>query len=144
MSFDGWPKIHLKCPVCCRAGCAVYRGYYLRFLFCTELEFTGRITHRTGFCKSTKTRFSLIPDFVLPRRRISLFTHKRLHDAAARRLTIFAAIDELTSDLGEEFFLPISTAHFYLFSFWTDRRKSISPGPSRKPRVLDTTSDIMP
>jgi hypothetical protein len=115
MAYDGWPKIHLQCPVCFRAGCAIYRGYYSRFLFCTELEVTGRIVHRTGFCKSTKTRFSFIPDFVLPRRRISRFTHDRLREArVATASTILAAIDELTSDLGEEFFLPISTAHIYL------------------------------
>lgn len=114
MAFDGWPGIHLACPVCSRAGCAVYRGYYSRFLFCTELEFTGRIVHRTGFCKSTKTRFSFIPDFVLPRRRISRFTHNRLREAAVTAPTILATIDELTSDLGEEFFLPISTAQVYL------------------------------
>lgn len=114
MSFDGWPRLCDSCPICGRGGCAVYRGYYSRFLFCTELEFTGRLVHRTGYCKSTKTRFSLIPDFVLPRRRISRFTYDRLREPRLTPVTIQAVIDDLTSDLGEEFFLPLSTAHSYL------------------------------
>ena len=111
MGFDQWPSINDSCPVCERHSCAIYRGYYSRFLFCTELEFTGRLVHRTGYCKSLKRRFSLIPDFVIPRRRISRFTSLRLREARAGHPTVLATIDDLTCSLPEEFFLPASTAH---------------------------------
>ena len=114
MPYDSWPIIRDSCPICEAANCAIYRGYYSRFLFCSELEFTGRIVMRTGFCKSTQTRFSLMPEFILPRRRISLFSLQRLQEARSTHTTLLAAIDELTSDLDEEFFLPVSTAHSYL------------------------------
>lgn len=114
MLFADWPAVQVSCPVCGLAGCAVYRGYYSRFLFCTELEFTGRLVIRTGFCKSAKIRFSLIPDFLFRRRRISRFSVDRLREARRVGPTILHAIDDLTADLGEEFFLPVSTAHSYL------------------------------
>ena len=114
MPFEAWPDIHAACPVCGQAHCAIYRGYYTRFLFCTELEFTGRLVIRTGYCKTLNIRFSLIPDFVLYRRRLSRLTHDRLREARAARATLMATIDDLLADLGEEFFLPLSTAHAYL------------------------------
>lgn len=114
MVYHEWPDIRKSCPLCKSPGCAVYRGYYSRLLFCTELEFLGLLAIRTGYCKSTQTRFSLTPDFVLAHRRISRLTTLRLQEARGNQLNILAAIDDLTCDLGEEFFLPISTAHSYL------------------------------
>lgn len=114
MPFEAWPDLRASCPICGGPGCAIYRGYYSRFLFCTELEFNGRLVIRTGLCKTKNIRFSLIPDFVLYRRRISRFSHDRLREARAARATLMAAIDDLVADLGEEFFLPLSTAHAYL------------------------------
>ncbi len=114
MDYDAWPEIGLSCPVCNQAGCAIFRGYYLRFLFCTELEFFGRLVIRTGFCKVEQVRFSLLPDFILYRHRISRFSHERLVEARVVHQHLVEAIDELVGDLGEEFYLPISTAHSYL------------------------------
>lgn len=106
--------IQASCPVCGFAGCAVYRGYYTRFVFCTELEFAALLAIRTGYCKVKKIRFSLVPDFLFRRRRISRFSVERLREARVGSPTILHAIDDLTADLGEEFFLPVSTAHVYL------------------------------
>ncbi len=114
MVFDGWLDLRAACPICGCPGCAIYRGYYSRFLFCTELDFTGRLVIRTSFCKTRNIRFSLIPNFVLYRRRLSRLTHDRLREARAARATLMATIDDLLADLGEEFFLPLSTAHAYL------------------------------
>ena len=114
MPFEAWPDLRAVCPICGCTGCAIYRGYYSRFLFCTELEFTGRLVIRTGFCKTKNIRFSLIPDFILYRRRISRLTNDRLREARGARATLMAAVDDLIADLGEEFFLPLSTAHAYL------------------------------
>lgn len=114
MSFEGWPDIKSRCPICGHSGCATYRGYYSRFLFCTELEFLGYLVVRTGYCKFKKIRFTLLPEFVIHRRRVSVFTQNRLREARASHQTLLAAIDELNSDLGEEFYLPISTANLIL------------------------------
>lgn len=51
-----------------------------------------------------------MPSFVFLRRRISVLTHARLQEARSKSKTLSAAIDEINSDLGEEFYLPISTA----------------------------------
>lgn len=114
MEFEGWPDISQICPICGHSNCAVYRGYYSRFLYCTELEFVGRIALRTGYCKFKKLRFTLLPDFMSHRRRMSLFTMSRLYEARGRHQTLSAAIDEINSDLGEEFYLPMSSASLAL------------------------------
>ncbi len=114
MLFDSWPDIRAVCPICSQTGCAVFRGYYSRFLFCSELEFVGRLAIRTGYCKCKKIRFSLCPDFIFPGRRISRFSLHRLREAKSKQTSLCSAIDDLISDLGEEFYLPISTAHSYL------------------------------
>lgn len=84
-------------------------------MLCTELEFFGLVVVRTGFCKSQKMRFSLLPDFLIPYRRISLFSLNRFAEAKSRPQTrVTDVIDELTCSLGEEFYLPLSTAYSYL------------------------------
>jgi len=114
MKYNEWPDIRSSCPICSNAECAIYRGYYLRFLFCTELEFVDRIAIRTGYCKTKKERFTLLPSFVAYRRRVSVLTSFRLREAHSRNKTLSATIDEINSDLGEEFYLPISTASLIL------------------------------
>ena len=113
MAFDGWPDIHSRCPVCEATGCAIYRGYYERFMVCHELEVApGRVAIRTGYCKKTGRRFSLLPDFLIPYRRMSRFSFIALREARARTgSSVLDAIDALTADLGEEFYLPLSTAY---------------------------------
>lgn len=80
MHYDAWPSIQKECPVCGGAGCAIYRGYYCRKLYCSELEYFGLIVIRTGVCKSTGLRFSLLPSFILRHKRISSFCILALHD----------------------------------------------------------------
>ena len=115
MRYDSWPNLTLRCPRCGGVDCAVYRGYYTRLVFCPEMEFFGRLVIRTGYCKTKKLRFALLPDFLIPRRRISRLSHEALTAAFllhSERLT--NAIDELIAGLGDEFYLPRSTAHSYL------------------------------
>lgn len=114
MAYDEWPDVKSSCPICTNAGCAIYRGYYSRFLFCTELEFVGRLAIRTGYCKTKKVRFTLLPSFVSYRRRVSVLTSFRLREAYSKNRSLSAAIDEISSDLGEEFYLPISSASLIL------------------------------
>jgi hypothetical protein len=115
MRYDSWPDLAQACPLCGAPGCATYRGYYTRLLFCPEMEFCGRIAVRTGFCRRESRRFALLPDFVIRYRRISRLSLARFHECyrgAGGR--ILPAIDEWTDGLGEEFYVPLSSAHGYL------------------------------
>ena len=112
MRYDDWPNLAQLCPRCGGAACAVYRGYYTRLVFCPEMDFFGQLVIRTGYCKAKRQRFALLPDFLIPRRRISRLSHEAL--TAAFRLhpgRLTDAIDELIAGLGDEFYLPRSTAH---------------------------------
>ena len=113
MPFDFWPDIQTQCPVCGKAVCAVYRGYYKRFMYCTELEFFGLVVIRTGFCKREKKRFNLLPTFLIPYRRISYFSFQRFIQENSLGTKLIDVIDELTSGLGDEFYFPLSTAYSY-------------------------------
>jgi hypothetical protein len=115
MQYDDWPNLAGLCPCCGGADCAIYRGYYTRFVFCPEMEFVGRLAIRTGFCRRLGRRFALLPDFLVPRRRISRLSHQALCEAALlHQERLLLAIDELIAGLGDEFYLPRSTAHSYL------------------------------
>jgi hypothetical protein len=115
MAYEGFPAISLTCPVCGGVDCAVYRGYYTRTFVCTDMEFSGELVIRTGYCRREERRFALVPDFVIYRRRISRLSLERLlecHRSSAGRLQ--AAIDEWVGGLHEEFDVPRSTAWTYL------------------------------
>jgi len=115
MGYEGWPNLAELCPLCATAGCAVYRGYYTRFLFCPEMEFLGKLAVRTGFCKTLGRRFALLPDFVIRFVRVSRTSLLRFLEcfrSAGGRL--HDAIDALTEGLGEEFCVSPSTAWTYL------------------------------
>jgi hypothetical protein len=114
MAYDGWPDIQQDCPVCGKAECATFRGYYQRFMYCPELEVLGLIVIRTGYCRRQRFRFSLLPDFLIPHRRISRFSLNCFREARLKHgATIFTAIDDLVHGLNEEFDLPVSTAYSY-------------------------------
>ena len=105
-----FPDLSKHCPVCERPKCAIYRGYFRRFLLCPEMEFVGWVIIRTGWCKSLNRRFALIPDFLMPRCKISRLGHlllQELHLKSDRGL--YAAIDDCLEGLGDEFYLPRST-----------------------------------
>ncbi len=115
MVFASWPKIHEQCPLCGEASCATYRGYYKRFMFCTELEVFGLVTIRTAFCRCARTRISFLPDFLIRYRRISKFSFQSFGEAFSKGsgIRMLEVIDDMTGDLGEEFYFPLSTAYNY-------------------------------
>lgn len=78
MQYDAWPNLSALCPCCGGVACAIYRGYYTRFLFCPEMEFVGRLVIRTGYCRKTGRRFALMPDFLFSRLRISRLSQQAL------------------------------------------------------------------
>jgi hypothetical protein len=115
MVFDGWPVLGEGCPVCGGLGCAIYKGYYSRELYCPELEYLGPVAIRTGLCKSRKIRFTLMPEFLIRYKRISTFSYRQLHDCYREQgLRLQSTIDALLDGLGDEFYLPLSTAYLYL------------------------------
>ena len=115
MKYEGWPDLERECLLCGEGKCAVYRGYYTRFLFCPEMEFSGRVVIRMGYCRRRKGRFALLPDFVIRLRRVSRLSLAQFRDCHARAGgKIQAAIDAWTEGLGEEFYVPLSTGYGYL------------------------------
>ncbi len=115
MIYEGWPNLQLQCPVCGFKNCAVYKGYYQRIYVCPEMEHFGSLTIRNGWCKNTNKRFALIPDFLIPRRRISKFGHELLLERyKIHKPKLQNAIDDWMEGLGDEFYLPLSTSRNYL------------------------------
>lgn len=80
------------------------------------MEFHGWLVIRTGLCRKGNRRFALLPDFVIPRRRISRLGVERLLEChRSRRGRLQDAIDEWKDGLNEEeCYLPRSTAWSYL------------------------------
>lgn len=79
------------------------------------MEFVGRVVVRTGYCRNRKVRFSLLPDFLIRNRRVSrlgLAGIQAYYRSQSNNLK--KAIDEWTEGLGEEFYVPLSTAHEWL------------------------------
>jgi hypothetical protein len=79
------------------------------------MEFCGKIVIRTGYCKREGRRFALLPDFVIRYHRVSRLALTRFQECyRGQGGRILAAIDEWTEGLGEEFYVPRSTAYAYL------------------------------
>jgi hypothetical protein len=111
MSYP-FPDIQAQCPICERAECAVYRGYYLRFMFCPEMEFVGKVAIRTGYCRHNDVRFSFLPDFMIRNKKISRLSLNSFHEHFKKQNAhIKRTIDEWIGELGDEFYVAISTAH---------------------------------
>ncbi len=116
MAWEGWLPLAQQCPCCGAGSCAVYRGYYKRKFVCPEMEFCGWLVVRSGYCRRQKRRFACLPDFVIPRRRISWLGLARLLECHRSALGDFPTmIAEWTAGLNdEEFYVPRSTARVYL------------------------------
>jgi hypothetical protein len=92
-------------------------------MLCPEMEFIGWVAIRMGYCRNKKCGFALIPDFLIPRRRISRLGHQLLkHYYQRNGQDLQCAIDDWLEGLGDEFYLPRSSAAFAI-------RYSIRPPP---------------
>jgi len=111
MGYDSWPNLAERCLCCGRSKCAVYRGYYTRWVSCPELRFFGRLVIRTALCRRTGTRFTLFPDFLIRYRRLSRLSLEWLHQNRSRRKRLLELISEWTEQMPEDFDLPLSTAY---------------------------------
>jgi len=59
-----FPAISGCCPVCEGSECAIWKGYYTRYLFCSEIEYVGPVAIHWGRCKKTGLCFSVHPSFL--------------------------------------------------------------------------------
>lgn len=115
MDFDGWPKLEIGCLHCGAPNCAIYKGYYIRYLVCPELEFIGWIVIRTWLCKTYGIRFSLIPSFIARYKKFSVYGILSLQESyRLNKHDLQKAIDATMDSLGEEFYLPQASALRYL------------------------------
>jgi hypothetical protein len=114
MGYEFWPNLAERCLCCGYARCAVYKGYYTRFLACPELVFHGLVVIRTALCRTLSVRFSLFPDFLIRYRRLSRLSLGVLQGFRARGSRLLDFISTWTERMPEAFDLPLSTAYAYL------------------------------
>ena len=105
-----FPLIRDLCPVCEKPCCAIYRGYYRRWVICPTLLFIGWIAIRTGFCKHKGRRFALFPEFLIPFRAFSRDGFLRLWRAWLEKPGDLAnTVDEWFHELSQEVSFSVST-----------------------------------
>lgn len=128
-----FPDIHAECPICHDAACAHWKGYYTRSMQDPELCRIGPVVIRYGRCRRFKIEFSFLPDFLVPRRRLSLPTIAALKEAMRSQTSTQAAIDAVVSPWSEAHYIPVSTAHSALrhLEWIVKSRYNISALPRR-------------
>jgi hypothetical protein len=110
-----FPAIHLECPICKRGGCARWKGYYTRGMQDAALATITPVIVRYGRCTWLKCEFSFLPDFLLPRRRITLPTIAAINEIlSSETTTIQSAIDRVVSVNVDAHYLPMSTVRSLL------------------------------
>lgn len=109
-----WPNLAERCLCCGMAGCAVYKGYYTRFLACPEREHFDHIAVRTAYCRNHDLRYALLPDFLIRYRRLSRRSLEKLQGARPRGVRLLDFISAWTVRMPEVFDLPLSSAYAYL------------------------------
>jgi hypothetical protein len=101
---------------------------------------------RHGRCRKRKIRFSLLPDFLIPRLRLTRRSVEKIQAALhGKGVTLRAAIDTCFNPWNEPNLLPVSTAYFALEShafeaFWArtqEKREILLVRPRRQHRHLE-------
>lgn len=115
------------CPVCARPACAEWKGYYVRGIQ-DVAHGSKRVAIRHGRCRYRNVRFSLLPDFLIPRLRLTRRAVETIQAGLrGRGITLRAAIDTCFSPWNEHNYVPVSTAHFALrrhaFEAWWARHQ---------------------
>ena len=112
MEFE-FPDIRKQCPLCGGSGCARWKGYYRRNALDVALSFAGSLVIRYGRCRRVRSEFSFLPDFLIPRRRLTIPTlalvGTTLYGSAS--MTIQSAIDQVLAPEEESVSLSVSTVH---------------------------------
>lgn len=110
-----FPNVGNQCLLCGRARCSRWKGYYVRGVVCTLLGYAGPIAIHLAQCRTRGVDYTYWPDILVPYLRPSIPTLKLLYETwASTRFSIRAAIDEVTGQIEEEFFLPVAVAYEWL------------------------------
>jgi hypothetical protein len=133
------------CPICTRPGCVEWKGYYVRGIQ-DIVHGCQRIVIRRGGCRYHKIRFSLLPDFLMPRLRLTRRTVEALLSAArGRGVTLQAAIDTCISPWHERNYIAVATAHVairrHAFEAWwanTHEHREVLRVSLKCPRQVST------
>jgi hypothetical protein len=104
------------------AGCARWKGYYLRKLRCAVVEFDGNIAIHVGHCRTQKRDFSYCPSFIIPYRQISRLSLLEFilnwHPLGEVRKGIDWFMEGIASgaeEVSEAFELATSTAYNWIY-----------------------------
>ena len=77
------------------------------------MEYIGRVVIHYGECRTQKKCFSMFR-FFIPYHRVTKLSLSELYENWSKSDSIEKAIDSLTGGLGDEFYLPNSTAYSYM------------------------------
>ena len=66
-----FPNINISCPICLKAGCARWKGYFSREFLDSEIGRRGLLAIHVGECRSKNIDFSMTPDFLIPGRSLT-------------------------------------------------------------------------
>lgn len=115
MSYP-FPNVRQCCPLCGNAGCARWKGYFVRSVICGDLEYAGPVAIHVGHCKELGTDFSYFPDFLIAGRKLSRRTFKRFAQDFVQAGSIRASIDGLIAKVPlDDFTVALSSAYEWLY-----------------------------
>ena len=115
MSFP-FPNVSQRCLLCGEAGCARWKGYFVRQVLCGDVGYAGPVAIHVGHCRQSKRDFSYVPDFLIPGRRLSRLSLKRFTENFAQTLSLKSSIDDLVGRVPlEDFTVALSTAYEWIY-----------------------------
>lgn len=132
-----FPEINKSCPVCRRAGCAKWHGYYYRNLMCVVLLYFDKVAIRRVYCSSTNKTSALIPDFIIPYRLISKISIIALLTNWFKSKSISNTVEKLFTEMDDHFQVGLSVIYecFYVvvtFLIMNSDKLSIPPPQSKR------------
>jgi hypothetical protein len=109
-----FPNVVARCLLCGASGCSRWKGYYVRQVVCTLMQYAGPVTIHLAQCRSHGVDYTYWPDILVPYLRPTIPTLKTLYDAWSKECSIHAAVDEVVGNIKLEFHLSLSTAYLWL------------------------------
>jgi hypothetical protein len=115
MAFP-FPNVSKHCPLCGEVKCARWKGYFVRNWMCGELGCAGAIAIHVGHCVRGKKDFSCIPDFLVPRHKLSRLSLKKFVQVFIQTGNIKTSIDDLVSKIPlDDFTVALSSAYEWVY-----------------------------
>ena len=112
-----FPIVGARCPLCGRAGCARWKGYFTRNWLCGVLGLGGMIAIHVGHCRTERRDFSYFPDFLIPGKRLSRQSWQLFVEGFQKTKVIRDSIDDLIAGVEiPDFTLALSSAYNFLYA----------------------------